>query len=107
MTKKFTHRNDGFECQNCSHTVPAAEGTCRNHCTKCLYSLHVDVHPGDRACACHGKMKPTKTIVERTEFVALLHTCETCGHVQRNRLAPDDDREAIFQVYVGNAVIKP
>ena len=30
--------------------------TSRNHCPFCLWSLHVDENPGDRACECGGEM---------------------------------------------------
>ena len=55
--------NTGFICQNCGKEVlPLTDGSYRNHCPFCLYSLHVDIIPGDRASDCGGIMKPIKII---------------------------------------------
>lgn len=56
----------------------------------CLWSLHVDVHPGDRAATCRAPMQPVRVLYERGEFV-LEHECTACGHVRRNRASPSDD----------------
>ena len=61
-----------------------------NHCPACLWSVHVDVHPGDRAAACRAPMRPVQVLYERGEFV-VVPQCTACGHVKRNRCAPDDD----------------
>lgn len=47
---------DSFPCRVCGRLVtPEGAGSShRNHCPNCLYSLHVDITPGDRAAACHG-----------------------------------------------------
>ena len=48
--------NDTFICKNCGRTaVPEGAGSNhRNHCPNCLYSLHVDIEPGDRESDCGG-----------------------------------------------------
>ena len=59
--RRFTVRgtNHGFTCAHCGAEVrPLANGSVRNHCPVCLYSLHVDVQPGDRASDCHGLLRP-------------------------------------------------
>jgi hypothetical protein len=61
-----------------------------NHCPACLWSLHVDVHPGDRAATCRALMAPVQVLYERGELV-LVHECTRCGHRKRNRASPDDD----------------
>ena len=49
---------DTFVCQHCGKTVlPDGAGTAhRNHCPKCLFSLHLDMEPGDREAGCGGSM---------------------------------------------------
>ena len=61
-----------------------------NHCPACLWSVHVDVHPGDRAADCRAPMRPVQLLYERDAFV-LVHECTRCGHSKRNRTSPDDD----------------
>ena len=58
--KLFTKNDNGFICANCGFEVKPLGYTSRNHCPKCLCSLHVDVNPGDRACECHGIMRPVR-----------------------------------------------
>ena len=52
--------NETFTCRNCGRmVVPEGAGSNhRNHCPNCLYSLHVDIEPGDRESDCGGHMKP-------------------------------------------------
>ena len=56
-----THACDEtFTCKNCGRVVvPAGAGSDhRNHCPNCLFSLHVDVEPGDRESDCGSLMEP-------------------------------------------------
>ncbi|MDD3662050.1 MAG: RNHCP domain-containing protein [Candidatus Dojkabacteria bacterium] len=82
-----------FICKHCGRDVPyAAPGTHhRNHCPFCLYSRHVDIVRGDRKSRCGGMMKPIG-IVERPdgEFL-IVHQCQGCGFISKNRIAGDDD----------------
>jgi len=83
-------RNESFACAGCSFPVPSAPGgKVRNHCPRCLCSLHVDGPvPGDRASDCGGLMKPTAP--EQSGGVwRVTHHCQRCGHTRRNRLFPD------------------
>ncbi len=91
--------NQEFECQQCGHLVPPADRTCRNHCTKCLYSLHVDqTVPGDRASTCHGLMEPIAIEYSGKKGYQIIHRCIKCQHQQINKSAQDDDLEAILQI---------
>ena len=55
--------NTGFVCRHCGREVlPLTGGSYRNHCPFCLYSLHVDIIPGDRASECGGLMEPVGII---------------------------------------------
>ena len=56
--KKFTMRDEDFICLNCGKKVSKLHVTSRDHCPFCLYSLHVDINPGDRQNPCKGLMKP-------------------------------------------------
>jgi len=95
--KRFTHLNEGFTCENCQMVVPSAHRTCRNHCTECLCSLHVDIQPGDRASACRGLMKPVDVVFKGGVPVSLVHQCSRCNFIGKNKIADDDNREQIAQ----------
>lgn len=82
--------NEGFECGHCGFDVPPAPGSAvRNHCPRCLRSMHVDgAVPGDRAASCGGLMDPEDPILAAGEF-RVTHRCRRCGFTRRNRLATD------------------
>ena len=88
--------NTGFRCLRCGCDVePVADGSYRNHCPRCLYSLHLDVLPGDRASECGGLMAPVGLKWAGGKGWQLVHRCEACGVVRHNRVAgghrqPDD-----------------
>ncbi|MDO5494123.1 MAG: RNHCP domain-containing protein [bacterium] len=86
-----THQNTSFSCAHCGVHVPALRnGSYRNHCHQCLYSLHLDITPGDRASECGGLMRPAALAQPRGKGLAVVHECVACGHRQTNRLALDD-----------------
>lgn len=98
---------DTFKCLNCGHQVSGdALGTKnRNHCSACLYSLHLDdIKPGDRLSRCGGLMQPLG-LSRKSEGghkvgeLCLVHHCLTCGAISKNRLAGDDDSEMILKIY--------
>ncbi|KJE24542.1 RNHCP domain [Frankia torreyi] len=95
MSRRFTRTTEDFDCLVCGTAVRGDGYT--NHCPACLCSRHVDVHPGDRAAACGGVMRPV-AVEARTHDVILTHACERCGHRRRNRTAPADDRDALLAV---------
>jgi len=83
-------RNDPFICKNCKKSVKSARfGKIRNHCSFCLYSLHIDINPGDRKHPCKGLMKPVK-IELRGKQKYVLHRCLKCGIEKWNKLLEDD-----------------
>ena len=97
--KNFIVRNTGFICEACSAVVPPAKSTCRNHCTACLASKHVDDRiPGDRASMCMSIMPAVAVEGSNPDTLDLIHKCSSCGHTQRNKIATDDSREAIFEL---------
>ena len=56
--------NETFTCKNCGRlVVPEGAGSNhRNHCPNCLYSLHVDIEPGDRESDCGGHMSANSKV---------------------------------------------
>lgn len=95
MTKKFTRTKENFICENCKQKVVGDGYT--NHCPECLYSKHVDVHPGDRAEKCHGLMRPVDSIMERGD-IYIAHECLKCGFLKRNKLHKNDNKEALYDI---------
>ena len=55
-TRRFTKNDSGFICAHCGKEVQPLGYTSRNHCPFCLWSLHLDENPGDRASDCGGQM---------------------------------------------------
>jgi Zn ribbon nucleic-acid-binding protein len=95
QTKKFKKKQEDFTCENCGQEVKGNGYT--NHCPACLWSKHVDINPGDRASECQGMMQPIRIEMEKQEYI-LTNECVKCGHIKRNKLAPDDDFDVATQI---------
>ena len=103
---------NNFRCKNCNKEI-STDGFIgthnRNHCPFCLYSLHVDLTPGDRKETCHGSMKPIGLTFKEEGFdkygkkkqgeLMIIHRCEKCGKININRIAADDDPKKIMKIY--------
>ena len=79
----------------------------RNHCPFCLCSLHVDINPGDRANECGGLMRPIRSEPDAKHGFIIIHRCEKCGEVRRNRAAlnaktQNDNRSLLIRLTAGN-----
>lgn len=85
--KRFSKNDAGFRCGHCGFSVLPLGKTSRNHCPRCLYSLHVDVNPGDRAADCGGLMRPVSCTPDPQKGYIITHRCEVCGALRRNRAA--------------------
>jgi len=84
-------RNEAFICEHCGAEVPELHnGSYRNHCPFCLYSLHVDIFPGDRANPCGGLMAPVGVEQHSKKGWVILYRCERCGETGKNKAALDD-----------------
>lgn len=99
--KRFSKNDAGFVCAHCGREVLPLKRSSRNHCPFCLWSLHVDVNPGDRANPCRGALRPVAAVTDPKKGFILIHKCETCGQLVRCRTAHDagvqpDDRDAII-----------
>lgn len=86
-----------FTCKHCGTAVPNdAPGTRnRNHCPACLYSRHVDITRGDRKSKCGGMMKPVGIVKRDNGENLVVHQCQGCGFVSKNRVAGDDDDKLV------------
>lgn len=86
-----------FMCTHCGAPVAVvAWGTAhRNHCPHCLWSRHVDIRPGDRACLCKGPMEPIALWKKEDGEIMILHRCRHCGTIKANRCAGDDSQKAL------------
>jgi len=88
----FTKNVEDFACEHCGTAVSGSGYT--NHCPTCLWSKHVDIHPGDRAAACGGMMKPVALEGSSPEY-RIVHQCEECAIERRNTAASNDGVEAL------------
>ena len=94
--KRFTKNDAGFLCAHCGKQVEPLGYTSRNHCPFCLWSLHVDEFPGDRACECRGELEPIRVEPDAKKGYIIIHRCRRCGAIRRNKAAheakvqPDD-----------------
>jgi hypothetical protein len=92
--------NAGFVCLHCTKIIEKlTNGSYRNHCPFCLYSLHVDNHPGDRANVCQGLMEPMSLIYKPKKGWQIIHQCLKCREKAVNKVAVDtiqpDDYEKL------------
>ena len=94
MSRKSENTN--FVCQNCGKSVIAlTNGSYRNHCPFCLYSMHVDKNIGDRQSSCNGLMKPIGIVYNSKKGYQIIHICCKCSVKRLNKVAqhtemPDD-----------------
>lgn len=91
-------RNEEFTCIKCGYKNPIAKKTCRNHCLKCLYSLHVDNIPGDRSNNCKGLMEPIDITYNSKKGYMIIHKCKKCNIIKINKTATDDDIKTIISI---------
>ncbi len=103
--KRFTHRNESFTCAVCGHENIPAESTCRNHCVMCLCSKHVDINPGDRNNSCQGILKPIGVELKSGLPEKICFKCEVCDFTGRNKIAPDDSREKVYEIMEKSAYL--
>ena len=92
--------HESFICQSCGKAVAPLNngGNQRNHCPKCLSSIHVDIIAGDRRASCHGIMKPISIWVQENKEWSLIHRCMSCGIIRTNRIAADDNEMMLFSL---------
>ena len=92
MTRKFIKKIEDFVCGHCKTKTKGNGYT--NHCSKCLWSKHVDNYPGDRENPCGGMMEPVGLELEKNIY-HIIHKCQLCGITARCKSSPQDDINAL------------
>lgn len=93
--KKFVKNIENFRCFNCNSEVLGGGYT--NHCPNCLWSLHVDVNPGDRANLCRGEMKPVG-LKKHKKGIQIIHECTKCKEVKNNIVQKIDNQNEVVKL---------
>lgn len=93
--KKFTRTIENFSCKNCGIKVNGNGFT--NHCPNCLWSMHVDINPGDRSEECKGLMEPVGMELKNGEY-KIIHKCKVCGITKINKTSKADNFSAIMKI---------
>lgn len=92
---KFIKLKENFKCEHCGFFVEGTGYT--NHCPECLWSKHVDINPGDRAESCGGMMEPIEIEIKSGNF-DIIHQCQKCGAVKKNKVAEDDSSDVLVNL---------
>ena len=102
MEKTFQKNDNEFVCVNCGTKVSKLGYTSRDHCTKCLCSLHVDINPGDRQNDCKGLLVPISCTPSAKKGYIITYKCQKCGQLHNNKSAIDDSKKTLFSVMNGS-----
>ena len=92
--KKFQKKKEDFICEKCGEEIVGNGFT--NHCSKCLWSKHVDIFPGDRLEPCQSMMKPIGMIKQRGEDM-IVHECIKCGYRKNNKVSTADNFDEVIK----------
>lgn len=95
--KSFIMKDEEFICKNCNKQVSKLNYTARDHCPYCLYSIHIDINPGDRLNTCLGLLKPIG-IEKYKDTYKIIYKCEKCNMLHKNIMARDDDMNIIIEL---------
>ena len=95
--KRFNMRDENFICINCGKEVNKLNTTARDHCNNCLYSVHVDINPGDRKNPCKGLLEPIG-IEKYRDTYKIIYKCQLCGMIHKNIMASDDNMDKIIEL---------
>jgi len=95
MAEDFRRKREDFVCKHCGFEVKGTGYT--DHCSRCLWSRHVDINPGDRRATCKGMMEPISVESEQGGYV-ITFRCVKCGHKKRNTASADDDFDLISEL---------
>ncbi len=98
--KQFVKKDEAFTCINCGKEVGPLGYTTRDHCPHCLYSIHIDIMPGDRANTCKGILKPIG-IEKFKDTYKIVYRCEKCHEEHKNIMATDDSLDEIINISKG------
>ena len=100
--KTFEKNDNEFVCTVCGKLVPTLKYSSRDHCTKCLCSIHVDINPGDRANSCLGILVPIGVEPNSKKGYIINYKCNKCGILHNNKSAEDDSFKTILKVMSKN-----
>ena len=89
--------DEEFTCINCGEKVNKLNTTARDHCNKCLYSIHVDINPGDRLNPCKGLLEPIG-IEKYRDTYKIIYKCQKCHELHKNIMANDDNMDKIIEL---------
>lgn len=96
--KTFEKNDNEFICRVCGKLVPMLKYSSRDHCNKCLCSIHVDINPGDRANNCLGTFVPVDIEVNNKKGYIIKYKCDKCGKYHNNKSADDDSFKIILSI---------
>ena len=96
--KTFEKNDNEFICRVCGKLVPILKYTSRDHCNKCLCSIHIDINPGDRANTCLGTLVPTEVNQNNKKGYVITYKCDKCGMLHNNKTAEDDSFATLLKV---------
>ena len=95
MSESFQRKKEDFNCQKCGNSMVGNGYT--NHCSRCLWSKHVDINPGDREARCRGMMCPIE-IRKKSDRYLINHKCQICGIVKSNLVQDGDNFEEVVRI---------
>jgi len=107
---RYNPGEESFACKVCGMLVTreGAGTRHRNHCPRCLSSVHLDRdEPGDRASRCGGTMEPIGVWVRKNGEWAVIHRCRACGALDSNRVAADDNPVLLMSIAVKPLAMPP
>ncbi|MDD2627765.1 MAG: RNHCP domain-containing protein [Clostridia bacterium] len=94
----FIKNDNEFICKNCNKKVEKLKYTSRDHCNYCLYSVHVDIYPGDRQNECKGLLEPINVLMDSKKGKQIIYKCKRCNSEVKNIVAEDDKMEEIYKI---------
>ncbi|MCL2019800.1 MAG: RNHCP domain-containing protein [Oscillospiraceae bacterium] len=103
QSSRFTVIDEAFVCSVCGIQVPPLGYTARDHCNRCLCSVHLDNNPGDRENDCGGVLEAISA-EQGKKGVKIIYKCRKCGAIKKNVAARDDNNDMIIELF-GNPLI--
>lgn len=94
--KTFEKNDNEFICRVCGKIVPTLKYSSRDHCNKCLCSIHIDINPGDRANSCLGTLVPFDVEVNSKKGYIIKYKCNKCTQTHNNKSATDDSFKTLL-----------
>jgi hypothetical protein len=95
VPKRFKRVIEDFRCFNCKTFVKGSGYT--DHCPNCLWSLHVDNNPGDRASGCTGRMKPMSVVYKGDSYI-ISYVCLRCRMNKEFKASENDNKELLLSL---------